>query len=91
MEVVRNPLRRIRSVWSSGSPICARSTRSASSIRHLHVLPPTQPRLDQCRCRQGINYVVADRTFVYAKCDGNTIVRDCPVRMRIENWSDLDF
>jgi hypothetical protein len=24
----RNPLRRIRSVWSSGSPICARSTRS---------------------------------------------------------------
>jgi hypothetical protein len=51
----------------------------------------TQARRGQCRCRQGIDYVVADRTLVYAKSERSTIVRECPVRMRIENWSGLGF
>ena len=55
-------------VWSSGPRICARSTRSVSSIGHLRVLPPTAGQTGPCRCRHTIDYVVADRTSVYAKC-----------------------
>ncbi len=40
LRVARNPLRLIRSVWSSGSPICARSTRRVSGIGQFTVLPP---------------------------------------------------
>ena len=31
----------------------------------------------------------ADRIFVYARWERNIAVTDCPIRPRIENWSDL--
>jgi quinol monooxygenase YgiN len=68
----------IQSVWSCGSPICARSTRSASSIGHLYAPPPTPGQTGPVSMSPGVGYVVGDRTFVYAKGSD-------------ENWSHLVF